>query len=281
MRARNIKPGFFKNEDLAEDGPLAMIAFAGLWGIADREGRLEDRPKRIKAEIVPYFDCNMDEILDSLSPEFIVRYSVNGNNYIQIIEFHKHQNPHKNEAKSVIPEMSSTSTLQAPEKHRTNPADSLIPDSLIPDTPPNPPRGEVAEGKLGAVAKVELEQDFVEWKKVYPNKQGSSKALEYYLRRRVSGQTKADLLLGRDRYLAMKKLEGSNTFANCSTFLNPKPRGDSANIDDNVGDSYQPPPPTCGTCKRGGPNGNYCMKRQGDVGPGDKPCDDYEEAPVG
>ena len=49
-RARNVKPGFFKNELLAECEPLARILFEGLWCEADREGRLEDRPRRLKAE---------------------------------------------------------------------------------------------------------------------------------------------------------------------------------------------------------------------------------------
>ena len=49
-RARNIKPGFFLNEELGVLPPLVRILFAGLWCIADRDGRLEDRPKRIKME---------------------------------------------------------------------------------------------------------------------------------------------------------------------------------------------------------------------------------------
>ena len=45
MRARNIKPGFFKNDALAELDFAGRLLFIGLWGIADRAGRLEDRPK--------------------------------------------------------------------------------------------------------------------------------------------------------------------------------------------------------------------------------------------
>ena len=37
-RSRNIKPGFFKNEHLAECQPLARLLFIGLWTLADREG---------------------------------------------------------------------------------------------------------------------------------------------------------------------------------------------------------------------------------------------------
>ena len=49
-RSRNIKPSLFKNEVLGVADPLYTILFEGLWVLADREGRLEDRPLRIKAE---------------------------------------------------------------------------------------------------------------------------------------------------------------------------------------------------------------------------------------
>lgn len=138
-RARNIKPGLFSNDLLAECDIYARFLFAGLWTIADRAGRLEDRPKKIKAEVLPYDNCDADELLNQLAKHgFIVRYSVNNIKYIQVVNFDKHQNPHKNEAESSIPsaEQHSTSTVQAPEQHNTNPADSLllIPSSLIPDS---------------------------------------------------------------------------------------------------------------------------------------------------
>lgn len=146
-RSRNIKPGFFMNDELGRMSPMARLLFAGLWCVADREGRLLDRPMRIKAEVLPYDDVDINSLLNDLQEaEFIIRYSVDGSNYIQIINFSKHQNPHKNEAESTIPpyvetaqEMHSTSTVQVQEKHTTNRADSLnlIPDSLnlIPLTP--------------------------------------------------------------------------------------------------------------------------------------------------
>ncbi len=141
-RSRNIKPGFFLNDQLAECDPLARLLFAGLWCIADREGRLEDRPKRIKIEVLPYDNCDVDELLNQLAKQgFILRYEVGGNRYIQIVNFLKHQNPHKNEVKSVIPpplENNREMYRSAPEisgeeqeKHSTNPADSL---NLIPDS---------------------------------------------------------------------------------------------------------------------------------------------------
>src|SRR5579875_2907683 len=104
MRARIIKPGFFKNEELAEIGPTGMLLFAGLWTLADREGRLEDRPKRIKIEVLPYFDCDVNSLLNELAQRgFIDRYEVSGSRFIQIVNWRKHQNPHPKDSESVIP----------------------------------------------------------------------------------------------------------------------------------------------------------------------------------
>ena len=38
----------------------ARLLFVGLWTIADRNGRLEDRPKRIRAELFPYDEIDAD-----------------------------------------------------------------------------------------------------------------------------------------------------------------------------------------------------------------------------
>lgn len=132
-RARNIKPAFFLNDELAELPPLTRLLFIGLWCIADRDGYLEDKPRKIKAEILPYDNCNVDDMLNDLNGQFITRYSYEGEKYIFIKNFSKHQNPHMKEKASEIPRIEA-STVLAPDLHNTNPADSLnlIPDSLNP-----------------------------------------------------------------------------------------------------------------------------------------------------
>src|SRR6266568_7681356 len=93
-RARFIKLGFYKNEDLAKCHPLARILFTGLWCWADKDGLLEDRPQRLKAEILPYDDCDVDQLLDELvSGGFILRYQADGIRCIKVIKFHQHQKP--------------------------------------------------------------------------------------------------------------------------------------------------------------------------------------------
>ncbi|MDG9900754.1 hypothetical protein [Klebsiella grimontii] len=172
-RSRNIKPGFFTNDELAECHPLGRLLFAGLWTIADKEGRLDDRPKKIKAMLLPFDDADCEALLQQLNDhKFIIRYRVNGECYIQISNWKKHQNPHCKEAASEIPapiendkstgqeqckedaeeekkdsespqdvenkgapEMHGTSMVQESVENSLNPADSLnlIPDSLNPD----------------------------------------------------------------------------------------------------------------------------------------------------
>lgn len=117
-RARLLKPGFFTNEELSTIPMLGRLLFAGLWCLADREGRLEDRPGRIRAELFPYDPIAPAEIngllgeLETLG--FIFRYEIEGKSYIQIGAFAQHQKPHMREAASVIP---PPPAWAEPEKH--------------------------------------------------------------------------------------------------------------------------------------------------------------------
>ncbi len=138
-RSRNLKPGFFKNEDLVALGYEAMLCFAGLWTLADREGRLEDRPRRIKAEIFPYTDADVDSLLNSLEEAgFIQRYSVYDSStahtpvihgsstahprvkhdFILIRTWLKHQNPHHREVASAIPAPTASTKSNKPKPNR-------------------------------------------------------------------------------------------------------------------------------------------------------------------
>ena len=124
-RARNIKPAIFRNEVLGVSDPLHTLLFQSLWLLADREGRLEDRPIRIKADTFPYREgIDIDAMLTWLHDNgFIIRYDSRKNQsdsrFIQIVNFLKHQNPHRNEAESIIPAYSSDC-----ENSRKNPSDS-------------------------------------------------------------------------------------------------------------------------------------------------------------
>ena len=170
-RARNIKPAFFTNDELSELSPLARLLFIGLWTIADYKGCFEYKPKRLKVQLLPYDDCDIEQLVSALDKSrFISIYSVQGQTYGKVLNFNKHQNPHKNEKEkgSDIPDIElrddvdGINSIQnndleniennrdkngtAHDQNETDPADSLnlIPDSLNLNTENRDPRFDLS-----------------------------------------------------------------------------------------------------------------------------------------
>jgi len=116
VRVRLLHPGFFKNEQLATLPFAARLLYAGLWGVADREGRLEDRPPRLKVELFPYDDIDVHALLDELAcAGFIRRYEVDGWRLIYLPTFRQHQKPHLREQASKLPDPKQA---RAPQHHQ-------------------------------------------------------------------------------------------------------------------------------------------------------------------
>ena len=147
-RIRSIKPTFFTDADLCELSALHRLLFAGLWCLADREGRLDDKPREIKVASLPFDRCNVDAMLTELAREgFIVRYEVEGRSYIAIPTFTDHQRPNHREAKSAIP---------------PPPIGALPPSEVFPGTPGlSRGEGKGREGK-GAEASVDAPEPALE-----------------------------------------------------------------------------------------------------------------------
>lgn len=180
-RARNIKPAFFDNDQLAEIEPLGRLLFIGLWTIADYKGDVIYREKRIKAQLLPYDDCDVKKIMINLDKSGFVRFYSDGDQiFLNVVNFAKHQNPHKNERDkgSNIPSFSenmsqvvdlTTLTINLdktglnPDENETNRADSL---SLIPDSPiliPDKPIRESPSKDLSLI-----NDGFTHWWNLYP-----------------------------------------------------------------------------------------------------------------
>jgi hypothetical protein len=145
----------------------------------------------------------MEALLNWLqSNGFIQRYTADGKKCILVLEFVKHQNPHKNEAPSELPDPSGTDTEEIgtnPEKIGSTRADSLSSDSLllIPDTPaPAPAPQPAARSEKG------YSQEFeAAWAK-YPTRPGNSKAdaFKAWTARIKAGATVEQLADGVRRY---------------------------------------------------------------------------------
>ena len=211
-RSRNIKPGFYKNEDLAECSIWARFIFPGLWMMADREGRLEYRPKRIKGELLPYDNEDVEPLWNELQRfGFILIYEVQGAKFIQIVKFLTHQNPHYKEAPSTIPapdgwtdspgldcqssddepevdgSMIDTSTQCKPkdEVPMIGGQTVLIPDSgfLIPDSVPKP-----------RSSRDDLAEPFRQFWQSYPRKVSKTEAEKAYRKLKPDAALQATLL---------------------------------------------------------------------------------------
>jgi hypothetical protein len=123
-RIRTIKPRFFRHEQLfeaeKETGLPLRLSFAGLFTVADREGRFRWEPRTIKLDILPYDEIDFAAVLDALAAHgFIVKYSAGGQTYGCIPTFNKHQVINAREARSEIPEY--VEEMHAPVTHTTTP----------------------------------------------------------------------------------------------------------------------------------------------------------------
>ena len=146
-----------------------------MWCYADREGRFEWRPERIKIKVFPYDRIKIEPLLNQLiEHNFIIQYETDNPIYGFIPTFLDHQRPHPNEAASKLPEPSEellnkinviARTHQGDAKDTPFPSDSLNPDTRNPES---------------------LTLAFDRFWKIYPKKVGKDKALENWKRKKPS-----------------------------------------------------------------------------------------------
>jgi hypothetical protein len=192
-RTRSIKPSFFKNEYLAECEPMARLLFIGLWTLADRNGRLELRPLRIKAELFPYDNCDIVGLLKQLADRGFVRaYESGDTKVLEIPKFGEHQRCHPDERAEGLPppdESAESAVFPEPNAKPGNAAHepgnfpancAFNPSSFSPSTsnpwsapskpaprsgskPPDPLRWSADLGWEGIT-----DADHAEWSQAYP-----------------------------------------------------------------------------------------------------------------
>lgn len=200
-RARNIKPAFFTNDLVAEMTPWSRLLFIGLWTLADREGRIHYRPKKIKMELFPGDTIDVEPlILELVSHGFVSTYISDGIDVLEVVNFVKHQNPHPKEKASELParkpetagnheqvesEPDENGTSREITGHdlENNKPSGLNPSSLIPDSPLlNPSFLSPAEDQddqdnpddipANNVLSRRQQVLFDRWYEVYPKKRG-------------------------------------------------------------------------------------------------------------
>lgn len=230
-RARTIKPGFFTNDTLGSLPPVVRLLFAGLWTISDRNGRLEDRPVRIKALLLPYDSVNVNKALTTLADSgFIVRYQLDGAKYIEIANFRKHQTPHLKEGESTIP---------APDKSRASTGNSgaSLPISITynpspvncnpePAAPPlsveEPSRTFAVQSRTGmqVVESTPIDAWFAEFWELYPRKTAKAAAQKAAKSKATSQTARDEILAGLRAHLPTLAARDPQYIPHASTWLN-------------------------------------------------------------
>ena len=123
-RIRTIKPEFFRHPELYEAEKLSgyplRVAFAGLWTVADRDGRFRWTPRTLKLDCLPFDDVDFELVMEALERNgFIKRYAIQGVAYGCIPSWACHQVVNVREQISKIPDISRADTFLHVHAHTT------------------------------------------------------------------------------------------------------------------------------------------------------------------
>jgi hypothetical protein len=106
-RIRNVKPEFFRHEELQDleakhMGKYPMFVYEALWNQCDRQGVFPWKPRTLKLDILPFLPFDMEETLKILAGAgYIKKYTVDGKDYGIIPTFKKHQSISKAEQDNI------------------------------------------------------------------------------------------------------------------------------------------------------------------------------------
>lgn len=225
-RIRYLKHDFFLDEELAVLPFETRLTFQGLWILADRRGRLEDRPMKIKAMIFPYDTVKIEKCLEQLTIKpFIHRYEAEGRKYIQILNFEKHQKPHHTERESTIPPFNGELTVKQPLEHREKKEGMGI------GMGKGMGKGSVHHKGCALFNRL--------WEK-YPSKVGRHRAEEHFKATVTTPQDEKDIEIALNNYLSSKRVargyvqNGSTWFNSWRDWIVPPEPKSQEEVDDEI-----------------------------------------------
>ena len=179
MRIRTVKPEFWQSEQLADVSRDARLVAIALLNYVDREGRCQDRVKRMHAVLFPY-DPNLDldcALNDLAGAGYLARYEVDGCRFIAVLNFSKHQRPNVHEPQSVIP----------PCEHDHNHAGVI--NSILPQEIKQSSNPEIHS--LDPESREVYPASFLKFWLVYPRKDGKQTAVAAFKKLSADDQARA------------------------------------------------------------------------------------------
>lgn len=100
MRARWLKPDFFRDKKIAEMGPVVALVYQSLWCLADDSGVAPCEPERIKGEMFVWWSAvGVPEISGALrhlsGKKILTIFEAGDDVFCRLKNFRKHQPIHK------------------------------------------------------------------------------------------------------------------------------------------------------------------------------------------
>jgi hypothetical protein len=213
-RIRTIKPQIWSDTRFARLSVGAKLTFIGLITQADDEGRLEYHPRILKATLFPLNRVQLINWLGEIEEQgLICRYSIKGNDYIQIKKWSDHQKiSHPVDSKIPKPPESSRRIYADKDKEKDKDIYSAIAQKIYDD---------------------------------YPRKRDRKKAIAQIKARLKEGESEGNLSLAAKNYKRESKLENREErfIKHAATFF-----GRDKPYEDYI--EWSPPQDKiCGTCK--------------------------------
>lgn len=228
-RIRTVKPMFFRHRRLflaeQETGLPLRVAYAGLWTVADREGRFKWEPEEIKLDCLPFDDVDFSRVMDALFTRgFIVKYVCGSRQYGVIPSFKDHQVINNREAASDLPEPPQNLEELVELANLSDASATRDPR----DTDLHKRKGKEGKGKEGkgtSTRDASVDADFDQFKKAYPRRGGSNPwqpARQLFDQARKAGHSAAKIIGAAKAYAAecdKSKITGTEKVAQAVTWL--------------------------------------------------------------
>lgn len=106
-RIRTIKPEFFTSEDIVALSPLARLLYIALWCEADREGRMQWKPRTFKMRYLPADECDVAALCQEIIDAGLVKLYGEGMAFIPAFAKHQHINPREQASSLPDPQQST------------------------------------------------------------------------------------------------------------------------------------------------------------------------------
>lgn len=142
MPRRMITPEIWTNEKFGELDLIGKLTFIGLITNADDDGRIKGNPNHLKVKIFPYdFGITPDMVNQAVDRchelKLIIKYSVNGGDFIYLCGWQEHQQIRKDRYHpSTLPQPpdNQLATIGKPFGNRAQPQSSLVKSSIVKDS---------------------------------------------------------------------------------------------------------------------------------------------------